>query len=171
MKEQRTMKPNAREKGLVVQDLPDETLVYDLERHRAHCLNRTAAAVWRLCDGKRDEAALAMLLEKDLGTAADEDIVRLALRDLDRARLLQEPLAAAPSLSRRRLIQRLGGSIALPLVVSIVSPTAVQAATCRLTQPISPSTCHTNPNALGCCCDNHRSCANPGGGDCVGASC
>jgi hypothetical protein len=165
------MKPNAREKGLVVQDLPDETLVYDLERHKAHCLNRTAAAVWRLCDGKRDEAALARLLEKELGTAADEDIVRLALRDLNRARLLREPFAADQPLSRRRLIRRLGESIALPLVVSIVSPTAAQAASCKLTQPISPSVCHTDPNALGCCCANHRICANTGGGDCVGASC
>lgn len=165
------MKPNAREKGLVVQDLADETLVYDLERHKAHCLNRTAAAVWRLCDGKRDEAALARLLEKDLGTA-DEDVVRLALRDLGRARLLQEPVAADARLSRRRLIQRLGEAVALPLVVSIVSPTAAQAATCRLTQPISPSACNAgNPNALGCCCSNHRICANLGGGGCGGAFC
>lgn len=166
------MKPNAREKGLVVQDLADETLVYDLERHKAHCLSRTAAAVWRLCDGKRDEAALARLLEKDLGTAADEDVVRLALRDLGRARLLQEPVAADARLSRRRLIQRLGEAVALPLVVSIVSPTAAQAATCRLTQPIDPAACNAgNPNALGCCCNNHRICASLGGGGCGGAFC
>lgn len=165
------MKPNAREKGLVVQDLSDETLVYDLERHKAHCLNRAAAAVWRLCDGKRDEAALARLLEKDLGTAADEDVVRLALRDLGRAHLLQEPVAADPRLSRRRLIQRLGQSLALPLVVSIVSPTAAQAATCRMTQPISPSDCNAgNAAAVGCCCGNSKICLS-GGRGCAGAAC
>jgi hypothetical protein len=166
------MKPIAREKGLVVQDLADETLVYDLERHKAHCLNRTAAAVWRLCDGKRDEAALARLLEKDLGTAADTDVVRLALRDLGRARLLQEPVAADTRLSRRRLIQRLGQAVALPLVVSIVSPTAAQAATCRMTQPVDPAACNAgNPNALGCCCKNSKICASLSGGGCSGASC
>jgi hypothetical protein len=166
------MKPSARAEGLVVQDLADETLVYDLERHKAHCLNRTAAAVWRLCDGKRDEAALARLLKEELGTAAAEDVVRLALRDLGRARLLQEPVAADSRLSRRRLVQRLGQAVALPLVVSIVSPTAAQAATCRLTQPISPASCNAgNPNALGCCCSNHRICASLGGGGCSGASC
>jgi hypothetical protein len=165
------MKPNAREEGLVVQDLADETLVYDLERHKAHCLNRTAAAVWRLCDGKRDEAALARLLEKQLGAVAGEDVVRLALRDLSRARLLQEPVAADPRLSRRRLIQRLGQSFALPLVVSIVSPTAAQAASCSLTQPISPADCNAgNPTAVGCCCGNHKICLS-GGRGCAGAAC
>ncbi|HVR70563.1 MAG TPA: PqqD family protein [Vicinamibacteria bacterium] len=168
------MKPNARADGLVVQDLADETLVYDLERHKAHCLNRAAAAVWRLCDGKRDEAALARLLARDLGTAAEEDVVRLALRDLSRARLLQEPLAAEVRVSRRRLLRRLGQAVALPVVVSIVSPTAVQAATCRMTQPIQVSACNaSNPNALGCCCTNRRICASLGvpPGGCNGAAC
>jgi hypothetical protein len=166
------MKPNAREKGLVVQHLADETLVYDLERHKAHCLNRTAGAVWRLCDGKRDEAALARLLGKDLGTPTGEDVVRLALRELGRARLLQDPVAADIRLSRRRLIQRLGQAVALPLVVSIVSPTAAQAATCRMTQPVDPAACNAgNPNALGCCCRNRKICASLGGGGCNGAAC
>jgi hypothetical protein len=166
------MKPTARETGLVVQDLADETLVYDLERHKAHCLNRTAAAVWRLCDGKRDEAALARLLEKQLGTASGEDVVRLALRELARARLLQEAAAAHAGISRRRVIQRIGQAVALPVVVSIVSPTAAQAATCRMTQPISPAACNAgNPSALGCCCSNHKICASLGGGGCSGASC
>lgn len=166
------MKPIAREKDLVVQDLPEETLVYDLERHKAHCLNRTAAAVWRLCNGRRDEVAMARQLAKQLGAAIGEDVVRLALWDLGRAHLLQEPVAADPRLSRRRVIQRLGQAVALPLVVSIVSPTAAQAATCRLSQPISPAACNSsNPNALGCCCGNHRMCASLGGGGCNGASC
>ena len=41
------MKPRARTEGLVVTELPDELLVYDLERHRAHCLNPTAALVFK----------------------------------------------------------------------------------------------------------------------------
>ena len=47
------MKPAARRTGLVVRDLPDELLVYDLDRHQAHCLNRTAASVFRDADGTR----------------------------------------------------------------------------------------------------------------------
>jgi hypothetical protein len=170
MKEQ-TMKPQAREDGLVVQELEDETLVYDLLSHKAHCLNRAAGAVWRLCDGTRDEAALARLLGKELAADADEDVVRLALRDLARAHLLREPLATRPRVSRRRLIQRLGQAAALPLVVSIVSPTAAQAATCRLPQPISPADCNAqNPGSAGCCCTNHKICLATASG-CAGATC
>src|SRR2546423_15689116 len=48
--------PRARDARLVIQELPDELLVYDLERHRAHSLNRTAALVWRHCDWKKSES-------------------------------------------------------------------------------------------------------------------
>jgi len=39
-------RPRKRRDGLVVQELPEETLVYDLERHKAHCLEAASAAVW-----------------------------------------------------------------------------------------------------------------------------
>ena len=42
------MKPMRRTEGLVVKELEDEVLVYDLERHRAHCLN-APAGVDRWC--------------------------------------------------------------------------------------------------------------------------
>jgi hypothetical protein len=44
-------KPEARKDGLVIQDLPEEILVYDLNTNKAHCLNQTAAYVWQACDG------------------------------------------------------------------------------------------------------------------------
>jgi hypothetical protein len=168
------MKPQARDEGIIVRELPDETLVYDLERHKAHCLNRTAATVWRLCDGTKDEATLAALVGRELGARASEDLVRLALDELGRARLLREkmPRSSGPRVSRRRVIERLGQAIALPLIVSIVSPTAAQAASCRLPTPVTPSNCNAgNPNALGCCCTNHKICASLGGGGCSGAAC
>jgi len=34
----------ARQKGSAIHALVDEVLAYDLERHRAHCLNPVAAA-------------------------------------------------------------------------------------------------------------------------------
>src|SRR5207248_2525045 len=41
-------RPSARQDRLVVQELSDEVLVYDLDRHRAHCLNRAASLPqWR----------------------------------------------------------------------------------------------------------------------------
>ncbi|MBV9278705.1 MAG: hypothetical protein JOZ41_01360, partial [Chloroflexi bacterium] len=44
--------PRARKNGLIVRELEDEVLVYDLERHRAHCLNRAAGLVWKHADGE-----------------------------------------------------------------------------------------------------------------------
>ena len=44
--------PLKREDDFVIVELPEETLVYDRQHTRAHCLNRTAAAVWRACDGR-----------------------------------------------------------------------------------------------------------------------
>ena len=54
--------PEARREDIVVQELPDETLVYDLKRHKALCLNRAAGLVWKHCDGRTSVAEMAVLL-------------------------------------------------------------------------------------------------------------
>jgi len=129
------MVPRAREDRLVVQELPDEVLVYDLNRHKAHCLNRTAALVWGHCDGQTTVAEMATLLRKELKHPVDEAVVWLALDRLGRAHLLRErvtPPAGAQRLSRRELLRKLalvgGLSVLLPVVTSIVAPTASEAA-------------------------------------------
>jgi len=43
-------KPKAKD-NLTIQDLGDETLIYDPERDNVHVLNATAQAIWNLCDG------------------------------------------------------------------------------------------------------------------------
>src|SRR5437762_2531757 len=91
------MRPKARQsegEGIVIRDLDDETLVYDLRRHRAHCLNRTASFLWRRCDGETAVSDLSAALTSELGTPADERVVWLALRQLDRAQLFTERLPA-----------------------------------------------------------------------------
>jgi hypothetical protein len=154
--------PRARSERLVVQDLEDEVLVYDLDRHRAHSLNPTAALVWRQCDGRTSVAEVATLLERELGLPPDEDVVWLALRRLQAAHLLRDQLAweerANPS--RRTLVRRLGlaGGLALmlPVVESIVAPTPAYAVT--PVQNCTASTqcviCRRNQNEIGKCCGN-----------------
>ena len=107
--------------------LSDETLVYDLKRDKAHCLNPTAAAVWQHCDGRTSVPELAAMLRRECDIAADDDVVWLALRQLQKARLLQERLQPPPELqrpSRRELIRRLGVAAAVPIVMTILAPTA-----------------------------------------------
>jgi hypothetical protein len=129
------MYPSARHEDFLVEELADEILVYDLHRNKAHCLNRTAAFVWRRCDGQTSVADIAALLPAELGLPAEEDIVLLALEQLERIKLMREPLAlsrADRSVSRRKLLQRLGVAggvgLLLPVVSSIVVPTPAMAA-------------------------------------------
>jgi Coenzyme PQQ synthesis protein D (PqqD) len=127
--------PCARAHGIVVQALLDEVLVYDLECHKAHCLNHTAALVWKRCDGRTAVGEMARLLEQETHSPVPADVVWLALQQLRKARLLTGQIPAPQGmtkLSRREVMRRLGwgAAVALPLVTSIVAPTAVEAASC-----------------------------------------
>jgi hypothetical protein len=44
--------PKARSEGIITKEVEGELLIYDRSRDRAHCLNQTAAAVWKLCNGR-----------------------------------------------------------------------------------------------------------------------
>ncbi|MBC7929965.1 MAG: PqqD family peptide modification chaperone [Rubrivivax sp.] len=129
-------RPRARAEGLVAREVADETLVYDLESHRAVCLNKTAALVWRSCDGRKTAKGIARTLGEELGEAVPEEVVWLALDQLGRDGLLETRVArpeALAGLSRRELIRRVSlaaAIVALPLVTSIVAPTPAQAASC-----------------------------------------
>jgi len=130
------MRPRRRTHGLVVRELEGEVVIYDLERHRAHCLNRAAGLVFQHCDGKTSIEQLARLLQDELAAPADEQWALLALDRLSRAHLVEElpetSQRRAPS-SRRELMRRAGlvSASLLPLVTTLVPPTPAQtAATC-----------------------------------------
>ncbi len=148
------MLPEARRAGLITEELPEEILVYDLRRHRSYCLNRTAALVWRHCDGQTPVAELARLLQNELQVPASEEVVWLALRQLSTADLLRKGMTwplEVPRYSRREVARRfalLGGlSVLVPAVASIVAPTAAQAASCV-------QNCDGKPNCTPCQGDN-----------------
>jgi len=137
--------PRAREESLIVKTLSDEVLVYDLNADKAHCLNRTAAFVWNNCDGRKSVSEITRLLREELQAPVDENVVWLALDQLEKFQLLQER-AAKPAnvngMSRRQLVRSLGlVAISLPLITSIVAPTPAQAATL-----LPPGSCCNSPN-------------------------
>ena len=131
-----SFKPLARRDGMVVNELPEEVVVYDRDSHKAHCLNRTAALVWKRCDGRTPPARIAQLVGQDLQTHVGEDLVWYALGQLAKDGLLTERVVprdvvvAGARLSRRELVRRLGlaAVVALPLITTIVAPTPVEAA-------------------------------------------
>jgi len=166
------MKPRTRQSGLLVRELPDEVLVYDLEQHRAHCLNRTAALVFRNADGTRTRAELARLL----GPGGSDEIVSVALDALSAAGLLEagsveaEP-AGAVGLSRREMARRVGlaAAILLPAVVTMLAPTPAEAAATCVSSCVgkavgTPCTSFSaNPCTDTCLCNTSNCCSDGGG--------
>ncbi len=147
------MRPQTRRSGLLLRELPDELLVYDQERHTAHCLNRTAALVFRHADGTRTLDELQALPGLDAGA------VRLALEQLREAGLLEAQAAgagapASEGMSRREVARRVGiaAAILLPAVATIVAPTPAEAAATCVTS------CSGQPNGTPCTCLGENPC-------------
>lgn len=146
--------PFARREGLIVEELQHETLVYDLESHKAHSLNATAAVLWRACDGKNSVSDLARIVGAPSDLNDDEEVVLLGLARLNRASLLVDYHPEDRSITRRQTLRKIGLAgaltIVLPVVHSIVVPTPAQAQTCA------------NPGGLPTgtpCTDNSQCCS------------
>jgi hypothetical protein len=145
--------PAARVDGLVIRELADEVLVYDLQRHEAHCLDRASAAIWRRCDGRNTAEQIAKGLGHEIASL-DRDLVWVALQRLDKAHLLEQrlPKGHSPSLPRRELLKRVAAVGGLS-VLSITVPTPALAATCI-------------PAGTGACVN--KGCFSAGGQKCCG---
>lgn len=146
--------PRARSRNIIVQELPHELLVYDLVRHRAHCLNKTAALVWKDCTGELMPAEMARNLSLKTGLEITEELVVLALEQLGRARLLDHSVvkgAAKDPLVRRQMVRRIGLlAVGVPLVTSLIVPDALASVSkncvgingfCDATGAIAPPCC------------------------------
>ena len=175
METTRALLPRARQDELVVEELQDETLVYDLKRHKARCLNRTAALVWRCCDGQTSVAEVAALLEERLAIPTDEAVVWMALDRLSRADLLSEPVtlpADRAQYSRRQMLRTLrraaGISLLLPVIESIVAPLAAAQASC-----VTAVAClASSPPCSGLpICGSPGNCCNQSGQKCKSRAC
>jgi hypothetical protein len=127
--------PKARKNKLIVKELSNEVLIYDENNHQAHCLNETAALVWKFCDGRTSIPKMTRRLEKQLSVVVPEQTVWLALKQLEASRLLDVPVtrqARIPHTSRRTAMRTIGiTAVALPLITSINASAAVAAASCR----------------------------------------
>ena len=122
--------PRALTKDFVIRELDDETLVYDTGRDKAHCLNRTAALVWKQCDGSTTAKEALRSLNSAFGVPVDEDVIWLAVRQLERFHLV-EGSGKSPSVSRRALVLKYApAALALPVIMSITAPTLAQISSC-----------------------------------------
>ncbi len=120
---------------LAIQQVADDTLVYDERRHLAFCLNRIAAAVWNECDGSQTTAQIAEKLSLLLAHPVSAETVDLAIAQLAHDGLFEAsslpvvPQVDLASISRRSLMARAGAGavLLLPVVAAIAAPQAAQA--------------------------------------------
>ena len=151
--------PNARRERLLVEELAEETLVYDLDNHKAHSLNATAALVWRHCDGKKSVSDVARIMHDELSAPQSEELVLLALDRLEAARLLADDAPRNHTeISRRAVMKKLalvgGLTVLLPAIHSIVAPTPAQAQTCVGPGTLPPgAACSNNDQCCSGTCD------------------
>jgi hypothetical protein len=125
-----SVEPRARTSRLVTRDLGDELLVYDLDRHKAYCLNQVAMQVFRHCDGETTIPDMVLRIGNALGMPVDEQAVRLGLVRLEKAHLLDSSVTQILQTSRREMLRTLGraAAVVVPLVTAITVPTSAQAA-------------------------------------------
>ena len=128
--------PIARTGDLLTEEVGSELVVFDARSNRAHCLNGSAAALWRHCDGARSVAELGERLFPGLEAPEAQELVRLGLERLRRRHLLDET-ASEPmvDLSKRRMIKKMAivaaaAGLAAPIVSSVVAPRTSYADTC-----------------------------------------
>jgi hypothetical protein len=137
---------------LVVRPVNDELLIYDTTSNKAHCLNQSMSSVWNLCDGNNNVQDILNRLRKT-NRMMNTDSVGLALKDLVGRGLLQDNMpekAEWKRMSRRVVIRRIGSTaaaIGIPVIASIMVPTAAEAASCFTLGHI----CSTNSQ----CCSGH----------------
>lgn len=127
--------PQAKTENIVIQKLDKETLIYDLIHNRAFCLNETAANVFNACDG--------MKTFDDLKRQYDysDELIDFSLNELSKKNLLKDVYESQfGNFSRREIIKRIGlGTVAaLPVIASLIAPSAINAAsTCPPGSPNS----------------------------------
>jgi len=125
------MFPVARNEGLHVEQLIGEVMVYDVVRHKAHCLSPAAAAVWRNCNGQRSAKHLCVELQRE-GIKADEELVWMILHRLSKLELLDEKLSLPENAifsTRRDLVKKvaMAGGMLFLMTATIAAPTPAQA--------------------------------------------
>src|SRR5438045_66180 len=113
----------------------DDLLVYDAQSHRAHSLNKTAAAVWSQCNGDATAPEIARRLESTLQSGSAEALVEMAIGKLRRAGLLvdgEQDQNHPQLLSRRKVLRgiRTAAGVMIPVVATLVLPTPTEAASC-----------------------------------------
>jgi hypothetical protein len=174
--------PRARQRGLVVRELDDETVVYDLDRDEAHCLNPAVALVWKHCDGQTTVAEMAAIVRERVEGTVGDDTVWNALVLLGQCDLLEEQVSrpADGTISRRGAMRKAAiVGVAIPLIATLpvftphaIAQTCIPNATGCIPNGNGQNVCTHNAQCCSCCChfvtgDANAHCNNAQLGNCI----
>lgn len=144
--------PKTRNEDIVVQNLNDEVLLYDIKIDKAFCLNETCGVVYNYCDGRNTFEDIRRKSQKNLS----DEIIWLAIEELSKQNLLIEKQESG--ISRRSLLQKAAVSaVALPLIMTIIAPRAIRAQSVACDADGTPTGDQTNRFAdFGCFYDEEN---------------
>ena len=110
-----------------VETIDGELCIYEWTTKTVHALNRSAARVWEMCDGVTSVDEMIATLQRESAAPHPELTVADALGQFQRAGLIECRYGfGLPTVSRRALLRTVGAA-AVPIVTSIVAPTALEA--------------------------------------------
>lgn len=129
------LKPSGRTNDILTQEIVGEVMLYDLTINKAYLLNPTSSLIWQLCDGTKSVGEITESISKELDSPVPEDLVWLALDQLNKVNLLETKDIKNVNflgLSRREVIRKVGltSMVALPLITSILVPNSAEGASC-----------------------------------------
>ena len=122
----RNYRPMVRTDQLVCEDVSEECVIYDAREKKAHHLNSTVTWIWQRCDGNTNVEALAYSFERQFNVTDGLPVLITGLEQLEARDLLDNPVdlnllaSEQAAISRRAVVA--GGSVLMPLVVSILGP-------------------------------------------------
>jgi hypothetical protein len=152
------IKPLARRADIVMQEIGNEILIFDLKINKAFSLNKTSALVWQNCHGELTLAQIAEKISPRFNSPVNEELVWLALEKLSKENLIENEIEVArcyQGISRREIIRKVGLTTlaAWPMVSSLVVPEAIHAqssvcfGTCRC--PNAATSCNGSLATVG----------------------
>lgn len=117
--------PETMNNNIVTQKSANELLIYNTKSNQAICLNETATAIYEYCSSNKSFEDL----KADYNFS--DDLIYLGLNQLAQDNLIEASGESVFNLvSRRELVRKIGltSMVVLPLVSSIVAPSAANAA-------------------------------------------
>jgi len=134
-------KPLTKKDFIVVEESPNEALIYDSAKNKLHILTPVATTVWKSCDGKTSVSEITHKLKAGLNNDLGEEVTWLALEELEKNGLLETSVnIPQETISRRAVLKTaaLTVAVSLPLVTTLMAPSPAHAQSKRVDPTDTP---------------------------------